>query len=132
MAESRAHEYFEGVALAADGQYLFLDYFDADGPTRLCFRYTISRQGETWLATGRNLFEPGRLGKEIAYGDMPKDVLRDAADWVKSNLEKIQAREQPIFKALSDYSELLDAEKRQAYLQRDAINALANQRSFKF
>ncbi|HEY1677918.1 MAG TPA: hypothetical protein VGG04_09445 [Candidatus Sulfotelmatobacter sp.] len=132
MTEFRTHSFFEGVALASDGRYLILEYFDPDqGGTRLCFRYTISFKGKTWLASGYGL-EPGGVGKEIAYEEIPKDVLEDASHWLKSNQERIRDKEKTLFKILSDYSELLDPEKRKAYLQRATEKALQNQESLKF
>ena len=131
MPETRAHSFFDGVTLAPEGRYLILDYFDPDqGGTRLSFRYTISLKGETWLATGYGL-EEGRMGKEIAYEDVPKDVLQDASHWVKSNLGHVQDREKGLFKILNDYSELLDPERRHTYLQRTTSKGLADQQSFK-
>jgi hypothetical protein len=110
MAECmRTHFYFDGIALAMDGRELVLDYSDPDqGGTRLFFRYFVSRSTLPRRVTGYGPEIQG-AGKEIKYEELPQDVVCDACDWLRSNIEAARSgNKEQLFGILSDYLRLLE------------------------
>jgi hypothetical protein len=81
------HSHFEGVSLAPNGCELLLDYFDHDqGGTRLCFRYVLPLGASPKRITGY-AHESSRSEREIRFGEIPRHVFREAADWLIANAE---------------------------------------------
>jgi hypothetical protein len=77
---------FGGITLAPDGRELTLDYSEAPEPgAERFFHYVFSLQARPKLVTGisRHSIDAER---DIAYSEVPSEVIRDACSWLESNI----------------------------------------------
>ena len=118
----RTHFYSEGITLSQDGGMMLLGYADPDqGGTRLYFRYIISPYASPRMATGYT--GPG-VGpeSEIAFRELPKDVVEDACAWLENNTKVAREGGQlrsPLYRMLARYLECLTEGKPRAGAQGD-------------
>ena len=100
------HGYFDGAAIAADGKSLELDYYDHDqGGGRFCFRYVFSAHAAPRLVSGF-IHEESQLDYEIAFERIPRHVISEAQDWLRSQIAAY--RNEPITKVLTELLEYLN------------------------
>jgi hypothetical protein len=108
----RTHAHFDGITLAPDGKQLGLDYHDdpddLPSPGEPFFRYVISLHSSPKLITGRS---PSGAGaeRELAYSDIPQDVIDDACRWIESNVAATSGGQGKLdSQILTDYLSLLE------------------------
>jgi hypothetical protein len=105
----RTHEHFDGITLAPDGKHLSLDYYDYPEPdAQRFFHYVLSLHSSPKLITGRSpISVDSEL--ELAYEDIPPDVIHDLCSWLESNMAAAHAQQgHLIFQILTDYRGLLE------------------------
>ena len=105
----RTHEHFDGITLAPDGKHLSLDYYDYPEPdAQRFFHYVFSLHSSHKLITGRSPISVD-AELELAYEDIPPDVIHDVCSWLESNMAAAHAQQgHPIFQILTDYRGLLE------------------------
>ena len=105
----RTHEHFDGITLAPDGKHLSLDYYDYPEPdAQRFFHYVFSLHSSPKLITGRSPISVD-AELELAYEDIPPDVIHDVCSWLESNMAAAHAQQgHLIFQILTDYRGLLE------------------------
>ena len=105
----RTHEHFDGITLAPDGKHLSLDYYDYPEPNaQRFFHYVFSLHSSPKLITGRSPISVD-AELELAYEDIPQDVIHDACSWLESNIATAHTQQRkPILQILTNYRVLLE------------------------
>jgi len=87
---------------------LTLDYSDAPEPgAEQFFHYVISLHSPPRLITGRSPFS-AEVEREIAFDEIPSDVIHDACSWLESNIEVAAEQQDSLLcRTLARYLEAL-------------------------
>lgn len=108
----RTHEHFDGVSLAPDGKQLNLDYYGYPEPcAQRFFHYVISLDSSPKLLSGHTPISVD-AEQELAYEDIPRDVIHDACEWLRSNANIAHtSKKESLTATLLEYLDLLDRQR---------------------